>query len=185
MSGAMGPERPWYREPWPWLLMLPPALSIAGGVVMLVLAVGEPADLVVADYGRIDELTTERFARDARAADTGWTARVVAEHAGGTKPGAGPEPDAAFVAIAVHLAARETAALPDALHLGLQHAAHGAADREIVLARGADDAYHGVLELAAGRYAVELSPLDRVWRLGGSLRSVPATLELRAAGAHD
>jgi hypothetical protein len=38
--------RPWYREPWPWLLMLPPALSVVGGLVMLYLALSAPPEIV-------------------------------------------------------------------------------------------------------------------------------------------
>lgn len=179
MSAATENPRPWYREPWPWLLMLPPALSIAGGVVMLVLALGSPSELAVDDYGRIEEFTAERFARDARAAAQGWTAdaRFVRAAEGA-------------VAVTVTLAAAGDSATsrsaergtstPNVLELVLQHAGRRAADRALVLPRAADGAYRGALTLAAGRYDVELSPLDRSWRLGGSLAAAPAALSLRA-----
>jgi hypothetical protein len=166
--------------------MLPPACSIAGGAAMIALAVGEPATLAVEDYGRLEELTSERFARDTRAAAAGWSAELIVEPASKAASDSKPDPELASnsdrVLVTVRLAAREPALLPEALHAGLQHAAHRAADREAVLVRGSGDAYHGYLTLVAGRYDVEISPLDGSWRLGGSLRSVPATLQLRAAG---
>ncbi len=41
--------RPWYRHLWPWLLMLPPALAVAGGAVTYYLAVTRPDVLVRQD----------------------------------------------------------------------------------------------------------------------------------------
>ena len=38
--------RPWYRQLWPWLLILPPALSVVGGAVTYYLAVTRPDVLV-------------------------------------------------------------------------------------------------------------------------------------------
>jgi len=32
------PARPWYRQLWPWLLMLPPAAAVIGGGFTLYLA---------------------------------------------------------------------------------------------------------------------------------------------------
>ena len=41
---------PWYREPWPWLLMAPPVASIALGIVMWTLAAQTDDGLVANDY---------------------------------------------------------------------------------------------------------------------------------------
>ncbi|HHJ14918.1 MAG TPA: nitrogen fixation protein FixH [Gammaproteobacteria bacterium] len=42
--------RPWYRQIWPWLLIVPPASAVLGGILTLVLAVQSPNALVVDDY---------------------------------------------------------------------------------------------------------------------------------------
>jgi hypothetical protein len=155
--------------------MVPPAFAVAGGVTMLYLAVGRPAELVVADYSRIEELTSERFARDAQAAalDVGADAAFAATADGRT-------------AVTLRWVATPLTAPAPILHLHLQHVARKAADRQVVLYRDAAGVYHGELELAAGRYDIELSPADRSWRLSGSLLTVPAELHLRAApGAGD
>jgi hypothetical protein len=44
--------KPWYRQLWPWLLMLPPVLSVVGGVVTYYLAVTRPDTLVSQDCVR-------------------------------------------------------------------------------------------------------------------------------------
>jgi hypothetical protein len=41
---------PWYKEPWPWLLMLGPALVVLAGVHMLIVSLNMNHDLVVDDY---------------------------------------------------------------------------------------------------------------------------------------
>jgi hypothetical protein len=41
--------RPWYRQLWPWLLMLPPALAVVGGGITLYLAVTRPDVLIRED----------------------------------------------------------------------------------------------------------------------------------------
>ena len=42
--------RPWYREPWPWLLIAAPAASIVMGLVLWALAVSTDDGLVANDY---------------------------------------------------------------------------------------------------------------------------------------
>ncbi|HQR23138.1 MAG TPA: FixH family protein [Steroidobacteraceae bacterium] len=41
--------RPWYRQLWPWLLMLPPAGAVVGGALTYYLAVTRPDTLVRQD----------------------------------------------------------------------------------------------------------------------------------------
>jgi hypothetical protein len=41
--------RPWYRQLWPWLLILPPAAAVIGGALTLYLAVTRPDVLVSQD----------------------------------------------------------------------------------------------------------------------------------------
>ena len=41
--------RPWYRQLWPWLLIVPPAAAVVGGSLTLYLAVTRPDTLVRKD----------------------------------------------------------------------------------------------------------------------------------------
>ncbi len=47
--------RPWYREPWPWVLIALPLLAVVAGFATLWLALSNPDYLVVDDeeYDRI------------------------------------------------------------------------------------------------------------------------------------
>ena len=40
---------PWYREPWPWLLMAGPAIVVAACIVSAILAIAT-ADPLVSEY---------------------------------------------------------------------------------------------------------------------------------------
>jgi hypothetical protein len=164
--------RPWYREVWPWLLMLPPAGAVAGGIAMIYLALHTSSDLVVSDYARIEEITEQRFARDARAVELGLAARVALV-----------EPAPGRAAVTVTLDGRE---VPNVVRLELQHAARHELDTAVTLGHlpnAAENVYSGELELAPGHYELELGPLDQSWRLAGALGALPATLELRPQGA--
>ena len=43
------PIQPWYREPWPWILMAGPAVVVGAGIATTVIAV-RTADPMVANY---------------------------------------------------------------------------------------------------------------------------------------
>lgn len=42
---------PWYREPWPWILMAGPAAAIIGCIITIVLAVQNYSDQTIDDGG--------------------------------------------------------------------------------------------------------------------------------------
>ena len=47
MTPDIEPPRPWYREPWPWVLIAIPALTIFASAITIWLAVSRPDPLVV------------------------------------------------------------------------------------------------------------------------------------------
>lgn len=168
-GGAPGAQpRPWYREIWPWLLMLPPALSVAGGAAMVYLATHTSSALVVDDYARIEALTSERFERDREAARLGIGAELTFARAPSR--------------IELSLAAPAPFTLPRTLELALQHATNPAADRKIELVR-AGDRYTAAADLAPGHYRIELVPEDGAWRLGGELPGSDVRISLRPQAA--
>ena len=46
------PVRPWYRQLWPWLLMIPPTVAVIGGLFTAYLAVTRPDPLISKDCVR-------------------------------------------------------------------------------------------------------------------------------------
>ena len=163
VSAGTEVEQPWHRQLWPWLLMLPPAMSIAGGVAMVYLAINTPSALVVDDYARIEELTNERFDRDRHADELRLTAVLTfAEALGG---------------VDLVLAAPSPFALPAELRLTLRHATNPAADRNLTLVRGGSR-YSASANLHPGRYRIELMPPDGAWRLGSGTVPLGGQIEL-------
>lgn len=53
-------SKPWWREPWPWILMAGPAVAIVGCVITIVLAVQNFADQPIVDSGSKRGLVIER-----------------------------------------------------------------------------------------------------------------------------
>jgi hypothetical protein len=160
-------RRAWYREHWLWLLMLPPAASVAAGFTLLYFAVHEPAPLVVDDYSRIEDISREEARADARAAERGLeaTLRLLAG-------------DRATTEIAIELAGNVETPRPT-LTLRLRHAGNAAADRTVALEYDGRE-YVGRTDLAPGRYDFEIAPSDRAWRLAGAVGHAPTTVHVTA-----
>ena len=67
---------PWYREPWPWLLMAGPAAVIVAGVVTAWIAFATFDGLVADDYYRQGRAINQELKRSQRASDLGLSASV-------------------------------------------------------------------------------------------------------------
>ena len=50
MSVMIEKGKPWYREPWPWILMIMPVTAVVAGSFMMWLAVSTEDGLVEHDY---------------------------------------------------------------------------------------------------------------------------------------
>jgi len=64
---AKNKTNPWYREPWPWLLMAGPFIVIVAGIVTAWLAVSTSDGLVTDDYYKEGLAVAETLARSQRA----------------------------------------------------------------------------------------------------------------------
>lgn len=157
---------PWYRQRWPWLLMLPPLVAVVGGIVTIVLAVRSDDGMVVADYYKRGLAINSELSRSRRAAELGLAAEVSA---------AG---EAAGDGIRVRVRAQQPLPPEAALRIRLVHPGRSGADRIAVLARVAAEAdglgaeYRGVWAEAAQLHApvawrVVLE--GREWRLDGGI----------------
>lgn len=58
-------QTPWWREPWPWLLMLGPAVAIVGCIITIALALQNFSDQPIYDGGVKRGLLVERNAPPA------------------------------------------------------------------------------------------------------------------------
>lgn len=61
-------QAPWYKQRWPWLLMIGPAWVVVGAVIMITLALRTPDALVVDDYYKRGKAINQDLSRDRAAA---------------------------------------------------------------------------------------------------------------------
>ncbi|HUJ86839.1 MAG TPA: FixH family protein [Burkholderiales bacterium] len=142
--------KPWYREPWPWLLIAGPGAVVVASFYTLYLAIASADGLVDGDYYK-DGLAINRvLAREDAAERLGMAARVDPE--GGR--------------LRVRLQGR--AALPGSLQVRFAHATRAGYDRSLVLARAADGSYRAALPaLAPGHWRIFIEDPRGQWRLAG------------------
>jgi len=154
------PGQPWYREPWPWLIMLGPFVVVIAGLATAVIAYRGADPLVADDYYKqglaINRLLQgEQRALDLHVAGTAWYAAPTGR-----------------VRIALHA----DAALPPALVLRLAHPTLAGMDQSVVLRSVQPGIYEGALALPRqARWLVTLEGGD--WRLATEWdSSVPLNL---------
>lgn len=149
------PERhtaPWYREPWPWLLMLGPAAAVVAGIVTLILAVRSNDGLVADDYykqglainrimERNDRARALRYGAELSLARSDRKVSVILS-------GAGP--------------------LPAVLRLYLIHPGNSSADEAVTLRAVGAGTYEGEYrrELAGRRHLI-IEDRMATWRIAG------------------
>jgi hypothetical protein len=155
---------PWYRQPWPWLLMIAPASALVGGFFTWWLAATTNNSLVVDDYYREGRAINQQLARDERAARLELEATLDSSHG-----------------ISLVLHGRLGNDWPDTLSLRLVHATEATLDSALMLKHEGDGRYRGPGVLpAAGRWIVHLEDPQRDWRLMARAERFDQPLALRA-----
>ena len=140
--------KPWYREPWPWIVMAPPAAAVVAGAVTVWLAVTTSDGLVADDYYRRGLAINQEIGRDHAARELGLTASVEAFNG----------------VLRVRLSGR--AVPPEALFAKLVHATRAGHDLRLRLARVTPGVYETELpRLPAGRWRVVLEDPRGEWRI--------------------
>lgn len=156
---------PWYREPWPWLLMLGPAIVIVAGSYTLWLAVSTADGLVADDYYKQGLAINRRLARGDTAAKLGMLGHARFE----------------LDTVVVGLRS-DSAQLPPTLTLTLVHPTRAGLDQSVVLERGANGEYAAKISAPApGRWIITIEQRD--WRLAGHWQApFNEAIELRPGG---
>lgn len=156
-TAEMSVKRPWYAEPWVWLMITFPLLAVIGGIITIYLAVSTSDGLVVDDYYNRGKAINLDLARDRAAAGYGLQAQI----------------DIDLQHNRVYLQLQAAAdILPDVVQLSLLHPTRAGHDQVLLLQRAADGGYSGAVdELTRGNWYLQLEAGD--WRLSGSMQ-VPA-----------
>ncbi len=153
--------KPWYREPWPWLLMAGPGTVIVAGITTAWIAFSGADGLVADDYYKQGLAINRTLARDARATSQGLAGDLVVQDG---------------VARVTLLSSQP---LPDRLSLRFVHPARASDDRVVFLARRGADTWEAPVPALAPvpwRAIVETEQ----WRVAATYdprKAVPARLE--------
>ena len=138
--------RPWYREPWPWILMSGPATVVVAGALTCWIAFATADGLVADDYYKRGLAINAVLKREQAAARRGIDARVERAHG--------------------QVRVRLRGAEPPVLFLNLVHATRAGFDVRLRLERGADGDYGAALPpLAAGHWRAVIDDPRGEWRV--------------------
>ena len=145
---------PWYKQRWPWLLMIGPAWVVVGAVIMITLANRTPDALVVDDYYKKGKAINQDLRRDRVAADLGMQMEVRYSPASG------------YLSGTLHANGKPVAA---PLQVRLVHSTQPAKDQLLFVTSGSDGKFFAplaMLERARWQVVVE-GPGPSGWRLTG------------------
>jgi hypothetical protein len=139
-------SNPWYREPWPWILMAGPAAVLVAGAATTWIAFASADGLVADDYYKRGLAINQDLKRERLAVERGIEARVAVH--------------------AARLTVELTGAAPDALFVQLAHATRAGYDQRLRLARAAPGRYEAEMPaLPPGRWRLVLQDPRGEWRI--------------------
>ena len=144
---------PWYREPWPWILMSGPFAVVVAGLVTAWIAVATDDPLVVDNYYKEGLAINRVLERDHAAAQRGYRAELMLSDDG--------------TRVRAHLSGGPA----ERLRLTLVHPTRAEMDRSVELHLLQDGWYEGEIGSgAAPRWRVVLEDEPATWRLAGEWR---------------
>jgi hypothetical protein len=146
--------KPWYVQPWVWLLIALPATAVVAGMISLYLAVTTSDGLVVDDYYARGMHINRDLARDRAAQTHGLEAHLDIDMAGNR--------------VTVTLASHDYAP-PRTLKLSFLHPTRPGHDQQVTLEQVGEGQYAAAIgELSRGKWYLQLEADD--WRLAGRLQ---------------
>lgn len=120
-------SRPWYREPYVWLLITFPLAAVIGGIITIVLAIKSDDGLVVDDYYKQGLEINRKLERDQKAKDLAL--RVTLQYG------------ADLPKVRVVLNARDDFQYPQSLQVSFLNASRNNLDRKLEFTKNADNMY--------------------------------------------
>lgn len=168
---ASKPGKPWYREPWPWILWGLPGIAVVASLSTYAIAYwgighhGGSDALVVDDYYKEGLGINQTLARNRQALNLGISGRLHLDGGGAQ----------------LALTATDISKLPDQLILTATHATRPELDQKIVLNKTLDS-YRGVMHpLSAGRWQLQIEDQALTWRIASVVQfPTDGEIQLRA-----
>lgn len=146
-------KKPWYREPFVWLVILFPASAVVAGMITIALAINSDDGLVIDDYYKQGLEINLVLERDKAAIRHGLQAKL------------------SFVNQSVQLQLDKNSdyVLPKQITLHFSHHTRPGFDQELILNRISDNIYQSKIpELVAGEWYIQIAADD--WRLLQSIK---------------
>jgi hypothetical protein len=138
--------RPWYREPWPWLLMSGPAAVLVAGAITSWIAFRTADGLVVEDYYKQGLAINKVLKREDNARTLGIAADIVLRRD--------------------RLEVSMSGAQPEVMFAHLAHATRAGHDLRLRMVRSPAGRYAADLPpLPAGRWRIALEDPASTWRV--------------------
>ena len=141
---------PWYKEPWTWIVMAPPAAAVLAGIATLWIAAAGADGLVAEDYYKQGLGINRLIAREERARALGIAAGLE------LKDG--------------QIRVRLENASPEALFVHLAHRTRAGFDQRLRLARVAGGYETDLPPLAAGGWRASIEDPKGEWRIVREVR---------------
>jgi hypothetical protein len=146
---------PWYREPWPWLLMAGPAIVVVAGIATAIIAIETNDGMVAEDYYKQGLAVNRVMARDAKAEALGMQADVQFNE----------EHDRVRVMI-------RGGSQPAAITLRLVHPTRAGEDQVVTLAHAGGGVYEGrIAPPGRGRWSLRIEDGEGTWRISKTWRN--------------
>lgn len=161
-------SKPWFKEPWPWILMAGPVIVIISGFVTAWLAIESYDGLVSDDYYKQGLAVNQRMQRDHQAQAMGLHADVML---------AGRN-------VRLLLGANAVANYPEKIVLKVMHPTQAGRDQLVQMTSEGHGFYGGQLTTEiSGRWHVSIEDPAAQWRLQGDWQAdsvEPLRLNARA-----
>lgn len=148
-------RRPWYREPWPWILMSGPFIVVVAALTTAWIAVKTDDGLVTADYYKKGLAINQTLISSEQARKAGLAAGIrIAGHG-----------------LSIRLQATDPAfALPSLLLVSISHPTRAGLDQTFQLTRAGDMYSSDTINLpVSGHWLVLLEDDKKTWRLLGNV----------------
>ncbi len=159
--------KPWYREPWPWLLMIMPVTAVIAGSLTWWLAMKSADGLVVGDYYKEGLAINQVLARDEWAREQGLTAHL----------------DVVNGQLRLSLQAKSQIS-PKLLSVKFTHPTHEGRDHTVILHLDGNGLYIAPLPaMPVGKWHVQIEEPQGKWRLTGVIHT-PFTESITVDGVH-
>ncbi|MCF7982250.1 MAG: FixH family protein [Pseudomonadales bacterium] len=147
--------KPWYRQFWPWFLIMPPLAAVIGGIITIWLAVNNDAPLVTKNYYQDGLTINQQLKRNQIAVEKKISATLLFAEA--------------EQQLTLYL--QGDISTPNSLRLKLTAPLDQKKDIGFQLSPVNQHLFRSELSnTLSGRYYISISPEDNLWHLQGEIR---------------